>query len=104
MSGLSVQPLLNQMKALASQAAGGTQAINEDTPSFGDAFKASLNRISGMEQKAESQNAAFQVGAPGSSLQGTMIATSEASLALNMGVQVRNKLVDAYNTIMNMQV
>jgi flagellar hook-basal body complex protein FliE len=33
-----------------------------------------------------------------------MIDQQEASLALQMGVQTRNRLVDAYKQIMNMQV
>ena len=33
-----------------------------------------------------------------------MIAGSKANLALQMTIQVRNKVMDAYNEIMNMQI
>jgi flagellar hook-basal body complex protein FliE len=57
-----------------------------------------------MQQAATGEAQAFQAGKPGVALYDVMIDTQEASLAFQMGVQVRNRLVNAYKEVMNMQV
>ena len=37
-------------------------------------------------------------------LSGVMIDSEKAEIALNLTIEVRNKLLDAYNEVMNMQV
>jgi flagellar hook-basal body complex protein FliE len=67
-------------------------------------MRASLDRINDMQQAATGEAQAFQAGKPGVALYDVMIDTQEASLAFQMGVQVRNRLVNAYKQLMNMQV
>jgi flagellar hook-basal body complex protein FliE len=47
---------------------------------------------------------AFVMGDERASLSDTMIAMQKASINFQAAVQVRNKVVQAYNDIMNMQV
>lgn len=106
MNTVGMQGVIQQMKVLATQA-GGTPAkaaTATGTEGFGQAMRASLDRINDMQQSATSEAQAFQAGKPGVALYDVMIDTQEASLAFQMGVQVRNRLVNAYKEVMNMQV
>ncbi|MFN6886260.1 flagellar hook-basal body complex protein FliE, partial [Proteus mirabilis] len=47
---------------------------------------------------------AFTLGTPGVELNDVMVDMQKSSISLQMGVQVRNKLVAAYQEIMSMQV
>lgn len=107
MNPVGMQGVIQQMKVLATQA-GGTPAkaatAGSGTGGFGQAMRASLDRINDMQQAATGEAQAFQAGKPGVALYDVMIDTQEASLAFQMGVQVRNRLVNAYKEVMNMQV
>ncbi|MGP2704625.1 flagellar hook-basal body complex protein FliE, partial [Serratia marcescens] len=46
----------------------------------------------------------FELGVPGISLNDVMVDLQKSSVSLQLGVQVRNKLVAAYQDIMNMPV
>lgn len=106
MNTVGMQGVIQQMKVLATQAGGAPAkaATATGTAGFGDAMRASLDRINDMQQSATSEAQAFQAGKPGVALYDVMIDTQEASLAFQMGVQVRNRLVNAYKEVMNMQV
>lgn len=74
----------------------------------GSDFVASLQNA--LAAVSRNQNAAaelqrqFQLENPNVSLEETMIAMNKASLSFAAAVQVRNKLVQAYEQIMNMPV
>jgi flagellar hook-basal body complex protein FliE len=100
---------LQQMQAMAAQAAGGTQPVADQSGAatssgFASALKASLDKISGDQQAAAGETKAFEVGAPNVSLTDVMIDGQKANLGFQFGLQVRNKLVTAYNDIMQMSV
>jgi flagellar hook-basal body complex protein FliE len=46
----------------------------------------------------------FQLGTSNVSLEDTMVALQKANISFQAMVQVRNKVVAAYNDIMNMQI
>lgn len=75
----------------------------EGGPSFGDIFKRALNDTSGLEDDAKNTINAFLRGDP-VELHQVMAASEEAAISLELLVEVRNKLSDAYRNIMNMQV
>jgi flagellar hook-basal body complex protein FliE len=93
MSVNALSSALQQMQAMAAQAAGGTEAL-----------KASIDKISDDQKTAAGEAKAFEVGAPNVSLNDVMIDGQKANLGLQFGLQVRNKLVSAYNDIMQMSV
>lgn len=84
------------------EATGGTGAI--DKPSFQNAFSGALNSISQAQATATTMQREVQFDNPTVSLEETMIAMQKAQLGFQSAVQVRNKLVQAYTDIMNMQV
>jgi flagellar hook-basal body complex protein FliE len=78
------------------------EGIAGETPSFSDLFKRALNDTSTMQEDSKEMIAAFLRGEP-VELHQVMAASEEASISLELLVEIRNKLTDAYRTIMNMQ-
>ncbi|AJK48009.1 flagellar hook-basal body complex protein FliE [Burkholderia plantarii] len=101
---------LQQMQAMAAQAAGSTSGAAlagngaATASSFAGALKSSLDRISEAQATAAGEAKAFELGAPNVSLNDVMIDGQKANIGLQFGLQVRNKLVSAYNDIMQMSV
>jgi len=107
MSIPAIQSVLQQLRATALQT-GITAHIAKDAPAdapaggFAAELQRSLNGISDTQQRAWAQADAFELGAPGVSLNDVMIDIQKSNVALQTGVQVRNRLVAAYQDIMNM--
>ena len=109
MSTPAIQAALNQMQSLAAQAGGQAAKWQQLATAVGQGgfageLQASVQRIHRMQQNANAKLEAFQAGEPGVALNDVMVDTQKASVAFQMGVQVRNRLVTAYKDIMNMQV
>ncbi|MDT8398944.1 MAG: flagellar hook-basal body complex protein FliE [Pseudomonadales bacterium] len=109
MSSPSIQSVLQQMQTLNSQVGGSTERGRQvDTTvgrsGFAEEMHNSIERINQLQHKAASQIKAFEAGQPDVALNDVMVDMQKAGLAFQMGVQVRNRLVNAYKEIMNMQV
>ncbi|CAI6174618.1 Flagellar hook-basal body complex protein FliE [Escherichia coli] len=63
-----------------------------------------LDRISDTQTAARTQAEKFTLGEPGVALNDVMTDMQKASVSMQMGIQVRNKLVSAYQEVMSMQV
>ena len=72
--------------------------------SFAGQLHAALDRISDKQNAARTQAERFTLGEPGVALNDVMADLQKASVSLQMGLQVRNKLVSAYQEGMGMQV
>jgi flagellar hook-basal body complex protein FliE len=72
--------------------------------SFQAAFSSALGSVSKAQDQATAMQREVQFDNPTVSLEQTMIAMQKAQLGFQSAVQVRNKLVQAYTDIMNMQV
>ena len=70
--------------------------------SFADTLKDALGQFSNVQDDAAQKINAFVRGEP-VELHQVMAATEEAGIALEMLVEVRNKILDAYQTLANMQ-
>ena len=73
-----------------------------DGASFGDTLKNALGEVSDVQDSAEDIVAAYLRGDQ-VELHQVMAATEEAGIALEMLVEVRNKLTEAYRSVINMQ-
>jgi flagellar hook-basal body complex protein FliE len=71
---------------------------------FSDAISAALEQVSAQQAAGTRLSREFQMENPNVSLEETIIAMQKASLGFQATVQVRNKLVQAYNDLMNMNV
>ncbi|HSH47241.1 MAG TPA: flagellar hook-basal body complex protein FliE [Halomonas sp.] len=111
MSTPAIESVLSQMQSLASQAADGTSAAprpgaqqQAEAGGFAGELRSAVQRINTLKLQADDQARAFQAGAPGVELNDVMVDMQKASVATEMGIQVRNRLVTAYKDVMNMQV
>ena len=86
------------------QSAASQSSVAETHGSFAGELQASLGRINQMQQSANQQAMSFQAGDSGVALNEVMIDSQKASVAFDMGVQVRNRLVTAYKEIMGLQI
>jgi len=102
----AVDSLLAQMRVM--KAAAGLreppQAAQTGKVDFADVLKSSLDGVARAQAKSEDMQKAFVLGDNNISLSDTMISMQKASINFQTTVQVRNKFVQAYNDIMNMQV
>lgn len=109
MSAPALASALAQMQSLATQAGGDAagqrlSTVAGDQGGFAGELKASIQRINQLKLQAGDTARAFQAGEPGVELDDLMVDMQKASVASEMGVQVRNRLVTAYKDVMNMQV
>lgn len=79
-----------------------TAAKPPGSGSFGDLFTQALNDASGLQDRSRMAIESFVRGEP-IELHQVMAAAEEASISLELLVEIRNKLTEAYRTVMNMQ-
>ncbi|MEO8007109.1 MAG: flagellar hook-basal body complex protein FliE [Betaproteobacteria bacterium] len=107
MDRISVESILSQIRAMQDIAAGGQKTPATETPGrvdFAQMLQTSLDQVSGAEQHATSQSQAFEKGDPNVNLQDVMISMQKANISFQTVVQVRNRVVAAYQDMMNMQM
>lgn len=102
----AIDGLLGQMRLAAAGAAGAPASLapNGGAPDFSTILQNSLNQISQAQNQANTQTQQFALGNPDVSLSDAMMAMQKATITLQTGIQVRNKLVTAYTDIMNMSI
>jgi flagellar hook-basal body complex protein FliE len=112
-----IQSMLSQLRTSAARPSmpqglenGSSQAnaLTASSPStkveFSAALKSALNQINDYQSKSEELGKKFALGDNSVGLSDVMMAGQKASISLQSALQVRNKLVSAYQSIMNMQV
>ena len=110
MNEISPDQLLSQIRALSKNlqmpAISPADAIGKpDAASdFGRLLKTSLNAVNEAQQTAGDLKKGFENGTTDASLAEVMIAAQKADLSFRAVTEVRNKLVQAYQDIMNMPV
>lgn len=107
MSNISaVDGLLAQMRVAAAAAGLHEPAATSQTGrvDFSSVLKNTLDGVAQAQEKSETLQKAFVMGDDKVSLSDTMIAMQKAGINFQATVQVRNKVIQAYNDIMNMQV
>ncbi len=107
MSDLNVNQLLAQMRAMAAQAEGlprPASAAEKPEVEFGQLLKSSIDAVNGAQQDAARLAEAFELGDQQVDLAEVMVALQKANVSFQAMTQVRNKLVSAYQDIMNMPI
>jgi flagellar hook-basal body complex protein FliE len=101
-----VDNLLSQMRAAMAAAQGqpAQAPAAAGGVDFANVLKSSLDSVNQAQHQAQDLQKAFVLGDDKVSLSDTMIAMQKANISLQTTIQVRNKVVAAYNDIMNMQV
>jgi flagellar hook-basal body complex protein FliE len=70
--------------------------------SFGDALGNALKKVNTLQAETRDLQAAFERGEPGADLARVMVAAQASTVAFRATVEVRNRLVQAYQDVMNM--
>lgn len=103
---INADTLLTQMRAMAAQAQGQTTSTT-NTPGqadFSDILKQSVEKVNETQMDSKKLSDAFQSGDPNVQVSEVMVAMQKSNVSFQAMLQVRNKLVNAYQEIMNMQV
>jgi flagellar hook-basal body complex protein FliE len=80
-----------------------SQPATTGGPSFGGVLKDSLAQVNQLQRSADQAITDLATGGP-TSLHDTMIALEKADLSFRLMMQVRNKIVEAYQEVLRMQV
>ncbi len=109
----AIEAMVAQLKAAAARSqpvinplAGGASSVEKSATrvDFSQALKASLDNVASAQNHADQLGQKFTLGDDSVNLSDLMISMQKASISFQATVQVRNKVVSAYQEMMNMQV
>ena len=83
---------------------GGANAPKSTGVDFGEVLKQAVQEVSDAQNTAQAKAQAFQMGAKDMSLEEVMVSLQKANVAFQGMIAVRNKLVEAYRDVTNLQV
>jgi flagellar hook-basal body complex protein FliE len=92
---------VSESKSSGLDSSGSAGKISGD--SFADSLKKAVNSVDALQKDADVKMQELATG-KSQNIHETMIAAEKADIALKLMVQVRNKIIDAYQEIMRMQV
>ncbi len=102
-----IEQMLSELRSV-SQAAQSKPVQAADQPAggvnFAEVLDNALKDVSAAQSEARTMAKNFSAGDPNVNLQDVMVDLQKASLSFQQMVQVRNRLVTAYQDIMNMPV
>ncbi|MFP4079070.1 MAG: flagellar hook-basal body complex protein FliE [Ectothiorhodospira sp.] len=109
MSNTQIDQVLQQMRVMAASAGldqqqGAGQQSTGTQPSFAAMLRQSMDRVNQYQETSGEMASRFEKGDPEVDLTEVMVAKQKASVSFEATMQVRNRLVSAYQDIMNMQV
>lgn len=98
--------LLSELRSASALASGKTAGNSAPAggPDFAQVLKSTIDQVNAAQLDARQMAGDFSSGQSEVNLQDVMINLQKASLSFQQMVQVRNKLVSAYQDIMNTQV
>jgi flagellar hook-basal body complex protein FliE len=107
-----IEAMVAQLRSAAAQATppggavgrAGEAAQAAGKADFSVALKSSLDQVNRMQQDSQQLAQRFAMGDTSVSLSDAMISLQKSGIALQQTIQVRNKLVQAYQEIMNMGI
>ncbi|SEQ62427.1 flagellar hook-basal body complex protein FliE [Solimonas aquatica] len=115
MNDINVSQVLAQIRTLQAQAAAAgarsaAPAASAAAPSasalggssFASALKSAISDVNGAQQDATRLQKSFALGDQNVELSSVMLATAKAQVEFKAMTEVRNRLVAAYQDIMNM--
>jgi len=83
----------------------GLQGVSKtDSTDFGNILKGAVDSVNETQMQASQMAKAYEQGDPNVDLTQVMVGLQKASLSFQAMTQVRNRLVSAYEDIMNMPV
>ena len=106
MNNISSEQLLNQIRTLNAemQAPIPNQVGEPGQAGFGAMLSDAIGAVNNSQMHAAEMKSAYETGNSDASLAEVMISVQKADLSFRAMTEVRNKLVTAYQEIMNMPV
>ncbi|MCH7696149.1 MAG: flagellar hook-basal body complex protein FliE [Proteobacteria bacterium] len=106
MNEINVDQLLLQMRTMAEKAQGLNVSVpaTGETSDFSTLLKSSIDKVNDMQMQAGDMAKRFDAGDETIALSDVMINLQSASVSFQAMLQVRNRLVSAYQDIMNMSI
>lgn len=106
MSNVSIDQVLNQMRILSQSniVPGAENVENSSRPDFGKLLNDSIDQVNNLQKESSALKVAFETGSQDVDLPEVMVAAQKASISFEAMTEVRNKLLNAYQEVMNMQV
>ena len=101
-----LEQMLGQMRAAAGAAAGkpADTPASDSAVDFAQALKSAVDQVNQAQQEARGMVESFSAGDTNTNLHEVMISLQKANVSFQEMIQVRNKLVSAYQDVMNMPV
>ena len=106
MNTIATQQILSQIPSLSSELHSTPQVAppTQEPGEFGGLLKNAINAVNEAQQSSAALKRDYVAEVPGTELTDVMIASQKADLSFRAMTEVRNKLVTAYQDIMNMPV
>lgn len=107
-----ISAVLTQMRQLQMQAqsqidrpsASPDRLDGTQGPNFGEMMSSAINKVNAQQMESSNMATALERGDPNVDLTQVMISMQKSSISFQAMTQVRNRLVSAYEDIMNMPV
>ena len=102
-----IEQMLSALRSTAAQATGKPAANTAPVvggPDFAQVLQNSIDKVNQDQQSSNQMAEKLAAGDTSQNLHEVMIALQTASVSFQEMVQVRNKLVTAYQDVMNIQV
>jgi flagellar hook-basal body complex protein FliE len=104
-----IEKMLGVLRSTAAEASAGLHPATEKTAASGGAdfaqlLKNSIDQVNNAQKQATQMAENLAAGKSDQNLHEVMAALQSASISFQEMVQVRNRLVSAYQDVMNMQV
>ncbi|PTU30582.1 flagellar hook-basal body complex protein FliE [Stenotrophobium rhamnosiphilum] len=107
MNDIDVNRVLSQIRSLSEQAANRPANVAAKSPTesgFGQLVGNAISQVNQTQQTATQLQQSFEMGDPSADLAKVMIAQASAQVSFKAMAEVRNRLVSAYQDIMNMPI
>ncbi|MCW8932513.1 MAG: flagellar hook-basal body complex protein FliE [Gammaproteobacteria bacterium] len=114
---INTSSMMMQMRSMSDMAASkvtplpinneglpGIQGSSDQNVEFGSILKSALQQVNGIQQASADLRDDFISGKEGVNLAEVMIASEKSSVAFGVTLEIRNKLLKAYETVKNIRV
>ncbi len=107
MSQIAIDQVLQQMRILEARARNESSSVeipSDGAGKFADLMQQAIDQVNQSQSEAASMARALEAGDPNVDLAEVMVTMQKASLSFQALTEVRNKLLTAYQDVMNMPV
>jgi flagellar hook-basal body complex protein FliE len=116
MSNMHIDSVLSQIRSLSSQVHSVNSPLNGSSAaqtlgktssangSFATMMRDGIEQVNQTQMRATDLATAFERGAPGVELSDVMLEMQKANVSFRALAEVRNRFVNVYQEIMNMQI